>query len=52
MPAQCSALGSSVLVATLGPDFGIAVALVGFYISSMIEVNLLVERKINRIRRL
>jgi hypothetical protein len=38
-----------VLIAIFGPDTGIIVALVGFYIALMAEVNLIFEKKNNRI---
>ncbi|MFZ0892876.1 MAG: hypothetical protein WCF23_14405 [Candidatus Nitrosopolaris sp.] len=44
---QCTLLNTSVLVAIFGPDTGIAVALVGFYIALMAEVNLIFEKKKN-----
>src|SRR3989442_7933515 len=47
---QCTLLNTSVLVAIFGPDTGIIVALVGFYIALMAEVNLIFEKKNNKIR--
>ena len=44
---QCTLLNTSVLVAIFGPDTGIVVALVGFYIALMAEVNLIFEKKSN-----
>ncbi|MDQ6865195.1 MAG: hypothetical protein M3044_15390 [Thermoproteota archaeon] len=44
---QCTLLNTSVLVAIFGPDTGIVVALVGFYIALMAEVNLVFEKKNN-----
>jgi hypothetical protein len=49
MSSQCTLLSSTILVATIGPDFGIAASILGFYIASMVEINLLVERKTIRI---
>jgi uncharacterized membrane protein len=51
IPPQCPSLGSTILIATFGPDLGIILALVGFYISLMTEANLIYERKINQINR-
>jgi hypothetical protein len=42
---QCALLNTSVLVAIFGPDTGVIVALVGFYIALMAEVNLIFEKK-------
>lgn len=49
MSSQCTLLSSTILVATIGPDVGIAASILGFYIASMVEINLLVERKTIRI---
>ena len=49
MSSQCTLLSSTILVATIGPDVGIAASILGFYIASMAEINLLVERKTIRI---
>jgi len=49
MQRRCTLLNTSVLVAIFGPDTGISVALVGFYIALMAEVNLIFEKKNRRI---
>jgi hypothetical protein len=49
MQRRCTLLNTSVLVAIFGPDTGITVALVGFYIALMAEVNLIFEKKNGRI---
>ncbi|HET7147723.1 MAG TPA: hypothetical protein VFI73_04420 [Candidatus Nitrosopolaris sp.] len=47
---QCTSLDISVLIAIFGPDTGIIAALLGFYIALMAEVNMIFEKKNNRIR--
>lgn len=49
MREQCKLQNTSILVSIIGPDTGIIIALLGFYIALMAEVNLIYEKK-ERIR--
>ncbi|MGA8084505.1 MAG: hypothetical protein WB988_21845 [Candidatus Nitrosopolaris sp.] len=49
MREQCKLQNTSILVSIIGPDTGIIIALSGFYIALMAEVNLIYEKK-ERIR--
>ncbi|MFZ0510634.1 MAG: hypothetical protein WAM14_03425 [Candidatus Nitrosopolaris sp.] len=42
---SCELLNTVVLAAIFGPDIGVGVALVGFYIALMAEVNLIFEKR-------
>jgi hypothetical protein len=46
---ECKLQNTKILVSIFGPDAGIAIALLGFYIALMAEVNLIYEKK-ERIR--
>jgi len=46
---ECKLQNTKILVSIFGPDAGIAIALLGFYIAVMAEVNLIYEKK-ERIR--
>jgi hypothetical protein len=46
---ECKLQNTKILVSIFGPDAGIAMALLGFYIALMAEVNLIYENK-ERIR--
>ena len=48
MQRRCTLLNTSVLIAIFGPDTGITVALVAFYVALMAEVNLIFEKKNRR----
>jgi hypothetical protein len=42
---ECKLQNTKILVSIFGPDAGIAIALLGFYIALMAEVNLICEKK-------
>jgi hypothetical protein len=42
---ECKLQNTKILVSIFGPDAGIAIALLGFYIALMAEVNLIYEKK-------
>jgi len=46
---ECKLQNTKILVSVFGPDVGIAIALLGFYIALMAEVNIICEKK-ERIR--
>jgi hypothetical protein len=42
---ECKLQNTKILVSIFAPDAGIAIALLGFYIALMAEVNLIYEKK-------
>jgi hypothetical protein len=42
---ECKLQNTKILVSIFGPDAGIAIALLGFYIALMAEVNLIYKKK-------
>jgi hypothetical protein len=45
MREECKLQNTKILLSIFGPDAGIAIALLGFYVALMAEVNLIYEKK-------